>query len=98
MHPTAPIRYAQRQRDTTEHDGRKPQRQPHDQAEGCWTTRVTSIPETTTCQQHMESTGAAETNATVATDGVQHDSASYDATASDAATNDADTATATDGN
>ena len=56
------------------------------------------MPDTTTCQQHMESTGAAETNATAAIDGVQHDSASYDATASDAATNDADTATATDGN
>ena len=97
MQPTAPIRHAQRQRATTEHDGRKPQRQPHDQAEGCWTTRSTSTPETTTRQQYMESTGETETNATAVADGLQHDAAAYDATLNDAATNDANKATATDG-
>ena len=33
------------------------------------------MPETTTCQQHVESTGATETNTTVAAYGLQHDAA-----------------------
>ena len=45
----------------------------------------------------MESTGATSTNASEATDGVQHDAASYYETASDAATNDLDTESATNG-
>ena len=97
MQPTATIWNAQRQRDTTEHDGRKTQRKPHDQAEGCWTTRGKSTPETKTCQQHVESTGATETNATAAADGLKHDASAYDATENDAATNDANAATASDG-
>ena len=55
------------------------------------------MPETTTCQQHMESTGATATNATAAADGLQHNIVACDATANDAATNDANKAIATDG-
>ena len=97
MQPTAHIRNAQRQCDTIEHDGQKPQRQPHDQAEVCWKTRGTSTLETTTRQQHLESTGATATNATAAADALQHDAAAYDATANDAATNDANAATSSIG-
>ena len=93
MQKKTPIRHAQRQRNKKKNDGREPQRKPHDKADGCWTTRVTIMPENTDSKQYMESTDSTTTSATTATDRIQHDATTYDAT-----TDDAYSATAVDGN
>ena len=97
MKQTAPIRHAQRQHNKTKHDGREPQRKPHDKAKGCWTTKVSTMLETTDSKQYIESTDAT-TSSTAAIDGIQHDATTHDATTDDAITYDAYTKTATDGN
>ena len=98
MQQTAPLRHAQRQRNKKKNDGREPQRKPHDKADGCWTTRVTIMPETTDSKQYMESTDATPTSASAAKDRIQHDTSTHDATSCDATTDDADSTTVTDGN
>ena len=102
MQQTAPIRHAQHQRNKTEHDGREPQRKSYDKAEGCWTARGSTTPETTDNKQYMEYTDAT-TSATAATYGIEHDTTTHDATTDDSTTDyattyDSDAATVTDGN
>ena len=89
MQQTAPIRNTQRQRNKTKHDVREPQRNPHDKAKGCWTTRGTTTPETTDNKQYMESKDATTTSAEAAKDGIQHDSTTHDVTTDDENTDDA---------
>ena len=91
----SPIRHEQRQREKTKHDGREPQRKPHDKDKGCWTTRGTTTPETTNFKQYMESTDTTKTSASAATYGIQHDAATHDATTDDATTDDAYSAEST---
>ena len=100
MQQTATIRHAQRKRDKTKHDGREPQRKPHDKAEGCWTTRGTTTPETIDSKQYMESIDATTTTTSTAAaiDGIQYDAENHDTTTDDATTDDADPTTATDWN